>query len=133
MARMKSAMASSCAERLVSMRSSIVAKSRAISALADARSRRRTNVRMISMFTAIALADFSIEESIATPCSVKHSGGYRLPPRRFPFRISELEHEIRWKALGIPANGLHERLRRHAVKRRDFAVRDDPLIPHVGD
>ncbi len=42
--------------------------------------RKRTNARMISMFTRTAVGERNTLESIATPCSVKTQGGFRAPP-----------------------------------------------------
>jgi len=43
--------------------------------------RRRTNARMISMFTCAARGLRRTLESIATPCSVNARGGFRVPPQ----------------------------------------------------
>ena len=56
--------------------------------------RSRTNVRTISMLTAIARGLFSTLDSIATPCSVKASGVdlLRPPLRNLRFQTLELLH-----------------------------------------
>jgi len=51
----------------------------------------RKRARMISTLAAIARGLFRTPESIATPCSVKAYGAYRLPPRPFEITICDLK------------------------------------------
>jgi hypothetical protein len=46
--------------------------------------RKRTKVRKMAMFTAIARLLFKTPESIAMPCSVNAYGGCRRPPQLDP-------------------------------------------------
>ena len=46
---------------------------------------------MIDMFISMADSLFSTDESIATPCSVKAKGIYRVPPLLFEDAICDLK------------------------------------------
>jgi hypothetical protein len=53
-----------------------------------------TNARMISMFTAIALALFKTLDSIATPCSVNARVAFLRPPRLGSFEVTDCDFKL---------------------------------------
>src|SRR6266566_3033451 len=88
---MSSRMASKTALNCTSYRFSSSSSLRARWAWDAVIRRSRTKARMISTLMAIARGLFRTPESIATPCSVKAYGAYRLPPRPFEITICDLK------------------------------------------
>src|SRR5437667_6582643 len=106
------------------------------SACDDSSCRKRTNARMISMFTRTARSLFSTLDSMATPCSVKAYGRYRRPPQlEVPilepqvgeFFRRELEHEVRREPRLVSLHGSIERLSLDAIQLRQVLVQHDLL------
>src|SRR5947207_15847764 len=98
---------------------------------------------MISTFTRTARRLRSTLDNIATPCSVNAYGNVRRPPHELEVTICDLKFETSrfvnrnmksdGKRRGIPLDSLNERLRRHAVKRRDVAIENHLLSARPDD
>src|SRR5438094_5944544 len=136
---MSSRMASKTALNCTSYRFSSSSSLRARWAWDAVIRRSRTKARMISTLTAIARGLFRTPESIATPCSVKAYGAYRLPPRPFEITICDLKDSastglrVPRKPLGVSLHGLHEDSRLDAVQRRQLHVEEHPPAPEDDD